>query len=160
MLVRIIGVCTLWPDCYSSLPLPIKVVKLDIWTIYVLVFQSLWRHLRWVVIPLKLVKSFVLPFLNHFYFLIELNQPNLNIVMTCLSYPFFWFHLSHFIIFFSHKVLGILNNLLFSMFSTCFLTYFAKELFIKNHFCDLYHITTHPNSKYFKIGRASCRERV
>ena len=58
-----------------------------------------------------------------------------------------WFHLKHSIISFSHKILRHLINLLFSMFSTCFIKYFPKELFIKNHFCDPYYITTHRKSK-------------
>ena len=104
-----------------------------------------------MVIHLKLVKSFVFPFLNHFYFLFELNQPTLGIFMTCGSYPFWPLVSLEPLHYFSSltRLWKHLNNHLFSM---CFLNCFSKKLIIKNHFCDLYYITTHPNSKIFKFG--------
>ena len=51
---------------YSPSSLPTQVMKLDIWTLYLIVFQTLCRQLQWVTISLKLLKSFVFLFLKHF----------------------------------------------------------------------------------------------
>ena len=66
----------------------------------------------------------ITPLKIHFYF--PMSSTNLSSKSSWLVFHilfYLWFHLSHSIIFFSHKVLRHLNNLLFS---TCFLKCFSK----------------------------------